>query len=65
MLTALDILNKNIGIIRTSTDNYFEEVHQEVLGNYFMLSLTYNLYRGLIIDFFDFILLKPTSKTGR
>ena len=43
MLTALDILNKNIGIIRTSTDNYFEEVHQEVLGNYFMLSLTYNL----------------------
>lgn len=42
-LTAVDILNKNIGLIRTSTDNYFEEVHQEVLGNYYMLSLTYNL----------------------
>ena len=43
MLTALDILNKNIGIIRTSSDNYFEEIHQEVLGNYYLLSLTYNL----------------------
>lgn len=42
-LTALDILNKNIGIIRTSSDNYFEEIHQEVLGNYYMLSLTYSL----------------------
>ena len=43
MLSALDILNKNIGIIRNSSDNYFEETHREVLGNYYMLSLTYNL----------------------
>ena len=43
ILTALDILNKNVGIIRTSTDNYFEEIHQEVLGNYYMLSVTYTL----------------------
>ncbi|NOQ92813.1 MAG: outer membrane beta-barrel protein [Flavobacteriaceae bacterium] len=43
MITALDILNKNIGVIRTSSDNYFEEIHQEVLGNYYLLSLTYNL----------------------
>lgn len=43
ILTALDILNKNVGVIRTSTDNYFEETHQEVLGNYYLLSLTYNL----------------------
>jgi len=43
MLSALDILNKNIGIVRTSSDNYFQETHREVLGNYYMLSLTYNL----------------------
>jgi hypothetical protein len=43
MLSALDILNKNIGLERTSNDNYFEEVNREVLGIYYMLSLTYNL----------------------
>jgi len=43
MISALDILNKNIGIERNSSDNYFEEVNKEVLGNYYMLSLTYNL----------------------
>ncbi len=43
MLSALDILNKNIGIVKNSSDNYFEETHREVLGNYYMLSLTYNL----------------------
>ena len=43
MISALDILNKNIGIVRNSSDNYFEETHREVLGNYYMLSLTYNL----------------------
>lgn len=43
MVSALDILNKNIGIVRNSSDNYFEETHREVLGNYYMLSLTYNL----------------------
>ncbi len=25
------------------TDNNFEETHREVLGNYYILSLTYNL----------------------
>lgn len=43
MLSAVDILNKNIGIERNSSDNYFEESHREVLGKYYMLSLTYNL----------------------
>ncbi len=43
MISALDILNKNIGIVRNSSDNYFEETFREVLGNYYMLSLTYNL----------------------
>ncbi|MCF6297106.1 MAG: hypothetical protein L3J08_03850, partial [Flavobacteriaceae bacterium] len=38
-----DILNKNIGIERNSSENYFEEIHKDVLGNYYMLSLTYNL----------------------
>lgn len=42
-LTALDMLNKNIGFSRSSTDNYFEEVTRDVLGNYYMLSLTYTL----------------------
>lgn len=43
LLSALDILNKNIGLDRNSTDNYFEEVRSDVLGNYYMLSLTYSL----------------------
>lgn len=42
-LSALDILNKNIGLLRTSNGNYFQEVSREVLGQYFMISLTYTL----------------------
>ncbi len=42
-LTALDILNKSIGLKRSSSDNYFQETQREVLGTYYMLSLTYNL----------------------
>ncbi|MBV1888075.1 MAG: outer membrane beta-barrel family protein, partial [Urechidicola sp.] len=41
--TALDILNKNVGLVRTSSDNYFQEIQREVLGTYYMLSLTFNL----------------------
>lgn len=40
-LSALDILDKNIGLIRTSNGNSFQEVNREVLGQYFMFSLTY------------------------
>tara|TARA_B100000809_G_scaffold105703_1_gene104218 strand:+ start:10160 stop:12916 length:2757 start_codon:yes stop_codon:yes gene_type:complete len=43
MISALDILNESIGLERKSNDNYFEEVNKDVLGNYYMLSLTYNL----------------------
>ncbi|QCX40289.1 hypothetical protein FF125_18220 [Aureibaculum algae] len=42
-LSALDILNKSIGLIRDSNTNYYQEVNREVLGNYYMLSLTYIL----------------------
>ena len=43
MISALDILNKSIGLQRSSSDNYFQETQRDVLGNYYMLSLTYNL----------------------
>ncbi len=42
-LQVLDILDKNVGIERTSSDNYFEETIQENLGTYAMLSFTYSL----------------------
>ena len=42
-LTALDMLNKNVGFSRTSSDNYFDETTKEVLGTYYMVSLTYTL----------------------
>jgi hypothetical protein len=42
-LTALDLLNKSIGFSRSSSDNYFEETTKEVLGTYYMVSLTYTL----------------------
>lgn len=41
--SAIDILNKSIGVERNSSDNYFEEIHKDVLGNYYMFSLTYKL----------------------
>jgi len=40
-LTALDMLNKNVGFSRGGTDNYIEETTRDVLGTYYMLSLTY------------------------
>tara|TARA_B110000037_G_scaffold167491_1_gene189692 strand:- start:23297 stop:26026 length:2730 start_codon:yes stop_codon:yes gene_type:complete len=43
MISALDILNESIGLERTSSGNYFEEVNRDVLGNYYMFSITYNL----------------------
>ena len=42
-LTALDLLNKNIGFARNSSDNFFEETTKDVLGTYYMVSLTYTL----------------------
>lgn len=42
-IQVLDILDKNIGIKRTSSDNYFEETIQQNLGTYAMLSFTYSL----------------------
>ncbi|WKD85765.1 hypothetical protein KCTC32516_01111 [Polaribacter huanghezhanensis] len=42
-LTALDLLNKNVGFSRSSSDNYFEETTKDVLGTYYMVSLTYTL----------------------
>ena len=42
-LTALDLLNKNVGFSRNSSDNYFEETTKDVLGTYYMVSLTYTL----------------------
>ena len=44
--SALDILNKSLGIIRNSSDNYFEETQKDVLGNYYMVSLIYQLGSG-------------------
>ena len=43
MITALDMLNKNVGFDRSSSDNYFQETTKEVLGTYYMISLTYTL----------------------
>jgi hypothetical protein len=42
-LQVIDILDKNIGIERTSSANYFEETFKTNLGTYTMLSFTYNI----------------------
>lgn len=42
-LQVFDILDENVGIVRTSSANYFEETFQKNLGTYAMLSFTYNL----------------------
>lgn len=38
-----DILDKNLGIERTSSDNYFDETFKTNLGTYIMLSFTYSI----------------------
>lgn len=42
-LLLIDILDKNLDIIRKSTVNYFEETTNQVLGRYFILSMTMRL----------------------
>jgi hypothetical protein len=42
-LTIYDIMNKNKSITRNSTDSYYEDVQSNVLGQYLMLTFTYNL----------------------
>ncbi len=41
--SAKDILNQNIGINRSSNQNYFEQSSVKTLRRFFMLSFTYNL----------------------
>jgi hypothetical protein len=42
-VTAMDILNRNIGVSQSSGDNYFQEIQRDVLSNYYMFTLTYSL----------------------
>ena len=42
-LQVFDILDKDLGIVRNSSDSYFEETIQKNLGTYAMLSFTYSL----------------------
>jgi hypothetical protein len=42
-LTAFDLLNQNIGISRTSNQNYVEDSRVKTLQRFFLLSFTYSL----------------------
>jgi len=42
-LLFIDILDKNLDIVRKSTVNYFEETTNQILGRYFILSMTMRL----------------------
>ncbi|MCC5938769.1 MAG: TonB-dependent receptor [Lunatimonas sp.] len=44
-LTVFDLLNQNTSIDRNVTDVFIEDVRTQVLRQYFMLTLTYNLRR--------------------
>jgi hypothetical protein len=44
-LQMMDILNQNIGISRTTNQNYIEDVAYKVLNRYWLLSFTYNISR--------------------
>lgn len=41
-LSVFDILNQNNSISRNVTENYVEDVENEILNRYFMLTFTYN-----------------------
>jgi hypothetical protein len=42
-LSATDLLNKNVGINRTTNQNYIEDSRVNSLRRFFMLSFTYSL----------------------
>ena len=45
-ITAFDLLNKNVGINRTSNLNYIEDSRVNTLQRFFMLSFTYSLTKS-------------------
>jgi hypothetical protein len=44
-LSGLNLLNRNVGISQFATLNYIEQSVQNALGNFYMLSFTYNFNR--------------------
>jgi hypothetical protein len=45
-LSANDLLNKNVGISRTTNQNYIEDSRVNTLRRFFMLTFTYSLWRA-------------------
>ena len=45
-LKAYDLLNQNLGISRTSNQNYIEDIRQRNLRRFFLLSFTYSLNKN-------------------
>lgn len=44
-LSAVNVLNRNLGVTQSASLNYFEQSVQNTLGSYYMLSFTYHLNR--------------------
>jgi len=49
-LSAMDLLNKNVGISRSSNQNYIEDSRVNSLKRFFLLSFTYSLSKTGISD---------------
>jgi hypothetical protein len=45
-LRVFDILNQNVGVNRTSNNNYIEDTRTNILRRYVMLSFTYSLSKS-------------------
>jgi hypothetical protein len=45
---VFDLLNQNIGISRTSNNNYIEDTRTRIIKRYFMLSFTYSLSKQAV-----------------
>jgi hypothetical protein len=48
ILSALNVLNRNVGITQLATLNYVEQVNRNTLGSYYMLSFSYRLKKPTI-----------------
>jgi hypothetical protein len=42
-ISAFNVLNRGVGVSQSANPNYVEQTTQRALGNFYLLSFTYNI----------------------